>query len=155
MFYGKDRSGDFDGKIRNLHGPQSGLTEEKLQSPTLRAAWAPCAQLPCKQFSNPLLLNENEIVVSPYGKNEYLRKYNIAQDRFDSYIPYPTEVQIKFHTIALDKDSGKIFLYDGSDRIFVTFDLQKQMVTKCRKKKQSIVGNGKYSTSLVLCHQSI
>ena len=58
-------------------------------------------------------------------------------------------MNIKFHTIACDRDMAKIYLYAGSDKIFVEFDIHKQLITKCKKKKAKIVGNGKFSTSLI------
>lgn len=78
-----------------------------------------------------------------------MRIYNIEKDVFTKFIPYPTEMNIKFHTIACDRDMAKIYLYAGSDKIFVEFDIHKQLITKCKKKKAKIVGNGKFSTSLI------
>mmetsp|Transcript_31440 Transcript_31440/g.50588 ORF Transcript_31440/g.50588 Transcript_31440/m.50588 type:complete len:594 (-) Transcript_31440:192-1973(-) len=123
------------------------MTEEKEPNCNV-STWVRAARSPTTSFANPVVLDENFIIFSPYGKNEYLRKYDIMKDAWSAYIPYPTEINIKFHSIALDRETGKIYLYDGADRVFVEFDVHKQLVTKCKKKKQ-IVGNGKFCTSMV------
>eukprot|EP01084_Bolivina_argentea_P275364 469591_1 len=80
--------------------------------------WIELAPMPQQYFSNPVIINQSEIVIAPHTNGcsedqepDFISKYNVNSNTWSKFIKYPPNFHSKHQSMCLNDKTNELYLY--------------------------------------------